>query len=143
MWCLDQISFCENLLCSKKEIIPYNILTNITILNYMKRISNCKGSSHVIIFVFTLCSSSSINLSSNQVKVHKPSAKKYAKNVIISIMYIFLKHNVLWYKKNIFELPLRLSNAQILIINIIIIWRKTSHIYLKKTVYNIYTIYHI
>lgn len=99
MWCLDHISFCENLLWSKKEIIPHNILTNITILNYMKRISNCKGSSHVIIFVFTLCSSSSINLSSNQVKVHKPSAKKYAKNFIISIMYIFIKHNVLWYKK--------------------------------------------
>lgn len=127
----------------KVEIIPHNMLNNITILNYMKKVSNCKGNSHVIIFVFTLCSSSSINLSSNQVKVHKPSAKNNAKKFIISIMHIFIKHNVLWYKINIFKLPLLFSNAQILVINIIIIWRKTSHTYQKimfltLTLYTIY-----
>lgn len=127
----------------KRRNNPTQLLNNITILNYMKRVSNCKGNPHVIIFVFTLCSSSSINFSPNQVKVQKPSGKKYAKKFIISIMYIFIKHNVLWYKNNIFKLPLLFSNAQILVINIISIWRKSSHTYQKKmlTTLTLYTIY--
>lgn len=95
MWCLDYILVCENLLWLKKEIILYNIFINIIILNYMKRIFNCKGSLYVIIFVFIFCLFSLINFFLNQVKVYKLFVKKYVKNFIIFIMYIFIKYNVL------------------------------------------------